>query len=489
MEVDSLGGAMLKRLLSVALAAILTFVSSAFPARADCCDDFWSCVATVATLGVSCKAQQIAAAIAGMKKLIAVVEATRNGFAMTSNDTANKMKKDVASSGDAMKDDVRKSVEDIKKAMTDTQILSNKQTMVLAPSTGVGSAGAVASSPGAAAAPVGSSASAQFGGASAVAPGGTGGSSILYNRPADPARVAADLKRAFEWVQATHQDADMKKAPIVSGHAGEANKKVGEHEGAARKIVGDQLFSPLDLMKGELEQILAKILNPFDFSSVTKSIDQRIKLIQGQAPGTFTSMAMEMSSDAQERLDEGQRVVDDVKKEAEESRKIADQSKKLSESGTQADLEKLELLIGKPPSSIGALPFGGATARAPASSSIASVALLKSQGTVKASRARAQKLSTGLGAQWAATRSLLTLAPVAVTPAMEQKVAGDLSKMFAGKSSADAKKEQQQLLNQARARFANNPKTLAAVEKYLQQKTTSLVQSAVAPIPRSSRTF
>ena len=479
---------MLKRLLSVVLAASLTFGPSTLPARADCCDDFWSCVATVATLGLSCKAQQIAAAIEGMKKLIAAVEATRKGFSKTSDDTAYKMKDDVRSAGDAMKEDVRKSVEDIKKAMTDTEVLSNKQSMILAPATGVGSAGAgaLAMSPGAAAAPAGKSSSSQLGGASALAPGGTAGGTILYTKPADPARVAADLKRAFEWVQATHKNADTKKAPVVSSHTGEAKKLVNAHEMSARKIVGVQLLSPLDLVKGELENILAKILNPFDFSSVTKSIDARIKLIQSQAPNTFDSMAKEMSSEAVGRLDEGQRMADDVKKEAEESRKIADQAEKLAKSKTQGDLEKLELLIGKPPSSMAMVQpsIGGGMARAPASSSIASLALLKSQGTMKASRARAQTLATGLGTQWASTRNLLNLSPVAVTPAMEKKVAGDLSKMFSGKSSADAKKAQQQLLDQARARFAKDPKTLAAVEKYLQQKTTSLVPAAVAPIRR-----
>src|ERR1700682_402575 len=124
---------MLKRLLSVALAGILVLVLSAFPALADCCDDFWSCVGTVATLGLSCKAQQIAAAIEGMKKLIAAVEATKSGFSKTSDETAMQMKDDVRSAGDAMKEKARESVEDIKKAMEDTQVLSEKHAMALAP--------------------------------------------------------------------------------------------------------------------------------------------------------------------------------------------------------------------------------------------------------------------------------------------------------------------------------------------------------------------
>ena len=474
---------MLKRLLSAALAAILVFVPS-LPALADCCDDFWSCVGTVATLGLSCKAQQIAAAIEGMKKLIAAVEATKGGFSKTTDDTAKQMKDDARSAGDKMKDDTRKSVEDIRKAMSDTEILTNKQMMAAAPIGGMGSAGGAKSSPGAALAPAGTGGTAGSAASAkgvALAPGGAGGGSFAAIKPADPARVAADLKRAYEWVQTTHTTANTKKAPIVSGHANEAQKQVDAKEASGRQIVHDQLFSPLDIVRGELEHILATILNPFDFSSVTKSVDQTIKLIQSRAPGTFDSMANEMSSEAKNRLDEGQKMTDDVKKDAQDSRKVADQAMKLSESRSQGDLDKLEQLIGKPPSSMAMVQPAGATGRLPGSSSVASAAFLKTQGTAKA---RAQALSTGLSSQWAATRGLLNLAPVAVTPAMENKVTGGLSKMFAGKSSADAKKTQQQLLDQARARFANDPKTLAAVEKYLQQKTTPLVPVAMAPIRR-----
>ena len=68
---------MSNRSLSLALAGALLAASSAPPARADSCDDFRSCVATIATDGISCKAQQTAASIEGTKKLIAAVEATR----------------------------------------------------------------------------------------------------------------------------------------------------------------------------------------------------------------------------------------------------------------------------------------------------------------------------------------------------------------------------------------------------------------------------
>jgi hypothetical protein len=81
-------------------------------------------------------------------------------------------------------------------------------------------------------------------------------------------------------------------------------------------------------------------------------------------------------------------------------------------------------------------------------------------------------------------RKLLPAGPVAVTPAMHQKVSGDLSKMFVGRSTEDAKKTQQQLLNEARVKFAGDANTLAAVEKYLQAQTSSFLASSSVPMRR-----
>jgi hypothetical protein len=499
-----------KRLLSLALAAILASVLSALPARADCCDDFWSCVATIATGGLSCKAQQIAAAIEGTKKLIAAVEATRTGFSKVSDDAVEKTRSDVDSAGDSMTGDLQKSLDDIKKSANEMEIVTRKKTMQLAPFAGPAGAGAVAMAPAGAPGPSGAIAptgaaaqgSAAFKGSAATASrntvagggasspaaeGGGSSASLPYSAVADPARVQADLKRALEWVQAAQNDAETKQAPVVRTKANEARQEFQKSEPVARKMVGDQLLNPLDAVKAQLDHVLATILNPLDFTSVTKYVDAQIKLIQGRAPGTFDGMSKKLVSGAESQLMAGRQPLDDVKKQAGDTKKVTNAAKALAESGKKSDLDKLEALIGPPPSDQAMVAPGTSlanTARAPASSSVASGAFLKTQGTAKAARLRAQDLSAGLASQWDAARKLLPAGPVAITPAMQKKVADDLSKRFAGKSFPDARKTQEQLLDEARVKFASDPKTLAAVERYLHAQTSSLLAASSAPIKR-----
>ena len=72
---------------------------------------------------------------------------------------------------------------------------------------------------------------------------------------------------------------------------------------------------------------------------------------------------------------------------------------------------------------------------------------------------------------------------------VNQRMDAELAKKFQGQSRVDAEKTKAQLLTEARSRFANDPKTLASVENYLNQKTASIIQSApavaapVAPAP------
>jgi len=436
---------MRKRLLSLALSASLVSAASAPPATADCCDDFWSCLATIATGGLSCKEQQ-AATVDGTKKLIAAVEAARSGFSRTSDDAVERIKDDVSSAGGSLKGDLQTSLDDIEKAESDTQLAVRQKP-----------------SP----------------------PAGAAGATTPDDPPADPARVAAGLQRALEWVQAARNDAETKQAPTVRAKANEAEQAVQKNEPPARKIVEEQVLNPLGAVRKSLEDVLVKVPNPFDMSSMTKSVDAEIKRIQARAPTAFEMMGKQLSSDAQSRLVAGQKALDDVRKQAVDTRKAADLARRLAGSGRKSDLGELEELTGTPPPGTAVPAPGGAptgTAKAPAGSSFATAAAQKARGTIKAARLRAQDLAAGLASQWNATRKVLAVGPVPVTPAMQTLVADDLTKRFAGKSYPDARKAQQQLLDEAQVKFANDPKTLAAVERYLQAQTSPMLSTAAAPV-------
>jgi hypothetical protein len=63
---------------------------------------------------------------------------------------------------------------------------------------------------------------------------------------------------------------------------------------------------------------------------------------------------------------------------------------------------------------------------------------------------------------------LKSKAPATIETASVQKVDRDLSQMFAGRARADADKKKQELLEEAKRRFASDPKTLDKVRQYIE---------------------
>ena len=59
-------------------------------------------------------------------------------------------------------------------------------------------------------------------------------------------------------------------------------------------------------------------------------------------------------------------------------------------------------------------------------------------------------------------------APAQIEAATVQKVDHDLGQMFAGKAKSDVDKKKQELLEEAKKRFANDPKTLEKVQRYIE---------------------
>ena len=59
-------------------------------------------------------------------------------------------------------------------------------------------------------------------------------------------------------------------------------------------------------------------------------------------------------------------------------------------------------------------------------------------------------------------------APVAIDPNNQQKVDKDLAAKFAGKGKGDIDKAKAELIEEAKKRFAKDPKTLEKVQKYIE---------------------
>ncbi len=72
-----------------------------------------------------------------------------------------------------------------------------------------------------------------------------------------------------------------------------------------------------------------------------------------------------------------------------------------------------------------------------------------------------------LASKWQSIK-LRIKAPAQIETASVQRVDHDLGQMFAGKQKVDIDKKKQELLEEAKKRFANDPKTLDKVLKYIE---------------------
>ena len=73
-----------------------------------------------------------------------------------------------------------------------------------------------------------------------------------------------------------------------------------------------------------------------------------------------------------------------------------------------------------------------------------------------------------ISTKWASIRTLTKAAPPRVDASFQQRVDQELSAKFRGKSPAEIQKEKQQLVDDARKRFASDPTTLKKVLAYLE---------------------
>jgi hypothetical protein len=500
---------MRKRIIWAIVAGTLT-LAAARPARAGCCDDFWSCVGTVLTAGVSCKAQQIADAIALTKNLIAAVDQTKANVSKASDDTIDAATNAIETSRSDVVQKSTQSVNRLTDADSRLQMLNSNPGVARAPGAlagarpVTGSAAVAPNAAAAAAAPVAAAnapSNAQAAAPAAVAPSGAGApsragapgaglspgpmTSIAVDLPADRARLKDALTRAAGIVRQARTDAEAKESKTIQSTADQAKMMGTQNVQGARMIATTNLISPLDRVRATLAHVLEIILNPVDFTSVSKVINDTIAEINSKSQPTFDAMGEKMMDGPRNKLDDANQRSEKLNQQAEMGGKIADAAEKAQKMGTQGALDKLEALVGKPKSNnvtLSAIALAGAPQQTAGTLMSTRVSALVRPVTQAAGGRIATSTAT-LAQNWTALQPRLAPpAPIAVTPAMSQRVDSDLKKMFEGKSRADSEKTKAQLLAEARTRFTSDPKTLAAVESYLNEKTTPLLQAApVAP--------
>jgi hypothetical protein len=496
---------MRRRIIGAIIAGTLT-LAAAGTVRAGCCDDFWGCAAAVFTAGVSCKVQQIADLIANLKKLIAAVDQIKANVAQSSNDTVDGAKDAVEKERSDVQQKTNASLKRIGDADQKLQLLVNPAAAAPAPITAlrgtsnVGAAPAAVNNQATAAAPAGPLAAPAPVTAAPAGPRpvglGTGAGSAsqaVVEVPADPARLKDALLRAAAIVSKGKNDATTKDAPAIQTSSSQASTACKLKEPEARALSNTNLVVPLNTVRDTLVHAIAVIANPVDFTDISKLINAQIAQINAKAPPTYSEMADKMLGGARQQLDEANTRSDKLDDQSQMATKISDLSEKAQQTKTKSALDKLEAVIGKPmnnvafaPMSLAALSTAGRAA--PSMGVLASARVTTAVRSISAAAAsRVTGPATALAQDWNALLPQLTAPPLVMsTQVSGPRFDAEFAKKFQGKSREEAEQTKAQLLTEARSRFANDPKTLEAFEKYLNEKSAPIIQSA-APARASSR--
>jgi hypothetical protein len=232
--------------------------------------------------------------------------------------------------------------------------------------------------------------------------------------------------------------------------------------------IGNNLaLAPLEGLGNWLRDLLTHPDRIFDPSSL---VDSEIDAIVNNLISTLDQIANAVTSDANNTLQSAQPDYEKVQKGVEQAQLIADKMEKLHRERTREALEELEALV--PPVHTVHLkpmkqqPKTEAKARSvvPFSAIISRVSIGK-QKALEAPKQRILAVSLQVGQL--KTIRLQARNIRAALPEYQKSFSQKMDGYFAGKSAADMGKQRDQLIAEARTRFANDPRTRDAVIRLL----------------------
>jgi hypothetical protein len=142
---------------------------------------------------------------------------------------------------------------------------------------------------------------------------------------------------------------------------------------------------------------------------------------------------------------------------------VADAMQEVSNSRAQADLDALKRLL---PAAATTSPMVMLPAGIMGNRQLIAVVFTHTDPAKLPILVQRRAAVGDIAARWQSIKASAKT-PIVMAPESQQKVDHDLSQMFAGKSKVDVEKKKQELLDEAKKRFANDPKTLEKVQKYI----------------------
>ncbi len=435
------------RRITISALALIGSLGVADVARAGCCDDFWSCLGAVASAGISCQVQGLIDTVKAMKDL---VETVTNDLRTRTGDVIAQAQKAVGDATNDMKQVREQSIASLQKAAERAhQIANPSKSVVMAPAIAAGAVG----KPGpAVAAPAGPPPQVQIVGAM---------SAPAAQRAADGKAVQDSLTRADTFMQEVRSKSNAAETDVSNAEKA-AIDAAARHIRTAQQIGIDLALAPLNLLRDSLLDLITHPERIFDPSA---QIEADIQRITAEVPALLDRIANEVTQEAVGNLDRAKGSLQQLQDSAASGNALVDAMQKVASSHLQSDLDALDRLVPKP------APSGSALRTFP-------IAISGNHQLIVAALARTEpaklpvvvqrRAAIGdLASKWQSIK-VRVKAPVQIEPASVQKVDHDLGQMFAGKAKGDVDKKKQELLEEAKKRFANDPKTLEKVKQYIE---------------------
>jgi hypothetical protein len=438
------------RRMTLSTLALLGALAATDVARAGCCDDFWSCLGAVATGGISCQVQGMIDTVNAMKTL---VETVTNDLRTRTGDVIAQAQKAVGDATSDMKTIREQSLQGIQRAAERAPEIANPVKAITVAPGAVAVAGpkvpgvaAVAPAPGIAR-PAG-------GVAMASAP--------AAQRMADAAGVQDALKRADTYLQDVRAKSTNPQNDAANAERA-AIEAAARHIRTAQQISLDVALAPLNLLRDSLLDLLTHPERLFDPSA---QIEADIQRITAEVPRLFDRIANEVTQEAMANLDRGKAGLSQLQDAAAAGGSVVDAMTKVTNSQAQADLDALNRLLPAPaPSNNTAvraivLPIGISGNR-----QLISAAFLRTDPGKLPLVVQNRAAIGELASKW---QTIKVRAKPQLEAASVQRVDRDLGQMFTGKAKGDVDKKKLELLEEAKKRFAKDPKTLEKVQQYIE---------------------
>ena len=475
---------MKRRLSAIATVAVVASFSFVRPLRA-CCDDTWSCIAAVATGGLSCAMESLVNLVKTLAENVArlvntlanqvsdVVNLARTELGNAANDIrglASQAEADFNAAAQlaatVVNDASRPAVVAVRAGVTPPALAPGAQPGIAVGAVVGGAAKGSGASVGKASPGAMKPAAVVAGAPTVGAPSGSG-SMAIANLPADPKDILDALRRAKDAVEGLRPDIT---APLnqVRQFAGQAEQQVASAVGSAAGIAETALMAPLRVLGNMLTGLLAHPERLFDPGSI---VDDAINQVTTQVIATMNQVHDAVMSQATATLNLAHQPLQDVLDRSASAKKIADAMQKLEKTRNRAALEGLNKVMPTQRGDSRALVSH--VALATHASGIVALDLNKHKTMVAAPFARlsaakltARTAGTQMNAKlkgpWAEFKRLRA-SPVKLDPSAKPKVDAEFNSRFAGKSPAQAEAEKRAMVAEARNRFAKDPETLRKV--------------------------